>query len=600
MYYASLAAGGTAFAASLAGYALLYRKRLALPMCFFPAVCFSGMAVAVYLFGLLDLLGPGCLIAAAGGWAALILCRDRDWRALADPSLLLFVFGTVWLFVITRGVMPSHWDDLTHWFRICAVMDADGTLPTAPDIRFYTYVPGTAVWIHLVTRFTGFNEANCYFAQGLLDLAGVVCLFAPFARAEDRKLRLLGLLPVGLGGILLCSMDVSTYVLLVDTVLALMPMAALLLALDGEEDRSVLFSGCLLLCFTALIKNSGLFLAAATWILACLRRRFPLRRWLASAALWAALPALLHRLYGLRAARYYADGALQDPQAMDSGRYLRILGEKSPQSLAKLRGDFLRAVTDTGGEPAVRAVWLWLAVFLVLALLALALGRREEGARVLRHWAAGLCLAAAWCGGLLATYVFSMSVEEADRLACFYRYFGTIAIYLVGAGTYLLLRAAVDGGGRTVLSVLASVLLIVYTQSSFSTGYLWGYAHYEPVEPYSTDIWAAFRRCVPPDRQYTETSYLIMWDADEFARNTPALFRNTATIYLRSTHVRGIPIQDFAGGVSEEELRKLSDYDYLVTLSDIPETVRDLYPYLGIREEDYHLGICPIPGPPDE
>ena len=161
------------------GYACLYQRKSKLPLCFFPITGVSGMTVLVYIFGIAGFLKAGCYVVAGCGVLLLLRYGSRASlkAVLTDAGMLFTVGAVVWMFVITRGTMLSHIDDSTHWYRICNAMDCEGAYPSTPDIRFYTYVPGTATWIYFVTRFIGFSIPNCLFAQNALN---VLCLTAFF------------------------------------------------------------------------------------------------------------------------------------------------------------------------------------------------------------------------------------------------------------------------------------------------------------------------------------------------------------------------------------------------------------------------------------
>ena len=128
---------------SVLGYAMLYQKRRH-PLCFFPITAVSGLTIAIYFAGIVNLLKPACYGMVFLGLVLLLryFSFDRLRKIAADQSILFVALSAVWLYGVTRGAMLSHYDDGSHWYRICKAMNAENAFPTTPDIHFHGYVPG--------------------------------------------------------------------------------------------------------------------------------------------------------------------------------------------------------------------------------------------------------------------------------------------------------------------------------------------------------------------------------------------------------------------------------------------------------------------------
>ncbi len=610
MYYVIHIIYGLIFAASLLGYALLWKAKTKLPICFFPITAISGMTVCVYIFGLLGLLKVGCIVVTLGGFFCLWFYRS--WESvkviISDWSILFCVFATIWLFFITRHSGLSHIDDYNHWYRICKAMNYDSTYPTTSDIRFYTYVPGTATWIYLVTRFIGFNVSNCFFAQGILNIACLLGFFSVFNNRNNEKNKYLVLLNICLTCILLCAIDISTYALLVDTVVAFVPLAALVIVLSEPNIKELTIPLCLILSFAVIIKNSCLYFIVLTIIIAGLKYKFSKKQWFKYIVSCFCVPILLYEAYFLRSSFYYS-GMTEASQNFSFSRFVSLMQEKGYDTILAICKKFFLQITDIGNDTGVTLSFFWILIFLIIYFLTKSLqtfdySKKRKEYIELNNFASkirysivfGIAILLTYSILLLCTYIFSMTTLEANKLACFYRYFGTIVIYIIGGGVYILLKECISLKTNKYL-LLCLCFIIIYSVSFYDFGYIFGYKHYKPVEPYNDYGYKLLTENIEENAYYTDNSYLILWNVNDFKVSPPSnngQLRNMTITYLRSTNIQVISNTDIAKGLDEKVLSSLSDYDYLVTLSDMSEQLEALKDYLVV--EDYKVGICSISG----
>jgi len=606
LYYLIHIFYGLIFALSFLGYALLHKAKTKLPICLFPITAASGMIVVVYLFGLLGFLQAGCFAAVAGG--LLCLWFYRSWKSIkeifCDWSILFCFFAFIWLFFITRHSELTHWDDFTHWYRICKAMNYEAAYPTTPDISFYTYVPGTATWIYLVTRFIGFNVSNCFLAQGILNIACLACFFADIKEFKDIAGRCLFVISIGFVSVLLCSMASSAYTLLVDTLVGLVPLTALIMILYGNNDKQIQIPVCLILSFAAIIKNSCLLLVIITLVIAGLKFKFSQRQWLKYSFLWVIIPILLYRLYFVHASIYYA-GAAGARQDISFDRFYALLKEKDLNVICEVAKNFFIRITDIGGDARVTIVYLLLLSFILLYLFAKcfsSLAAKKEkisinsfAGRIKNAFIAAIVIMIIYSVGLFCTYIFSMNTGEAKRLAAFYRYFAQVAIYLCGAGIYIFLHEISLCKNCKKSFLLPLCLILVFILGFFDKGYILGKSFFNPEEPgaYSQKQYAAFVNNIPENYYYKDDSYLVIWNVQELDTSN-SLLQMGAKVWLRSNNIKVISSTDIVKGLDEKVLQRLADYDYLVTLSDMSEQVELLKEYLPVK--DYQVGICPIGG----
>lgn len=601
MYYLIHFLYGLILASSLLGYALFYKAKSKLPICFFPIIAISGITVFIYLFGLLGFLKLGCIFVTSVGFFC--LARFFNWEKIkeimTDWSILFGVFSVIWLFVITRHSGLAHYDDFSHWYRICKVMNYDGTYPATPDVSFYTYVPGTATWIYFVTRFIGFSVSNCFFSQGILNIACLLCFFAVFENVKCIKEKIIFVVIIGLTGILLCCINYSTYELLVDTVLALVPMAAMIILLSSYDIKETGIPICLILAFAALIKNSCLLFVIVTFIVALKKFKFTNRDKIKYVCFWLGIPFVLYRLYFIRASVYYPNSG-EAAQNMSLSRFWALMNEKGLNTILDVIKNYFSRITDIGNDRGVTVCYLWIIIFIVIyAVIRTSLYLLPEkrktvicslATRFKKFIIGSFLILFVYNIALLCTYVFSMSTGEALTLACFFRYFGSITIYLLGVGIYCLLKE-ISLFTVCKYNLLAVGLIIIYTMGFYNQNYIWGYEKYQRVQGFSRVYYDAYVNNVKENTKYTDTSYIIIWNAEG---NTSYYMWEVAITWLRSPNVWVITSDDIANGLDENALSRLSDYEYLVTFEDMTDSVRLLGNYLPIKE--YSVGICKIGG----
>lgn len=613
MYYLIHILYGLFFALSLLGYALLYKTKTKLPICFFPVTAISGMTVTVYLFGLVGFLKAGCFIVVIGGW--LCLWFYRNWRnikeIITDWSVIFAVFAVVWLFIITRHSGLSHWDDFTHWYRICKAMNYDGTYPITPDIKFYTYVPGTATWIYIVTRFIGFNVSNCFFAQGILNICCLICMFSAIENIKEIREKLLATLVIGISGIIFLSFDISTYALPVDTLVGLSALTVLIISVYAQRIEDIIWLVSCAFLFMSIIKNSCLLFIMITLIFLGIKFSFSKRQWLKYFCFWGIIPFILHRLYFIRASIFYSDVA-EASQNISLSRFYMLFNEKDKEILLEVTKNFLIKITDVNGDKSITTIYILAMIFIVIYTMISSFSTfifplnqkylMDFSKRIRIAIIVGTLIFLVYCLLLLGTYIFSMENWEAVNLTSFCRYISSVAIYLVGSGIWLLLRGiSSDLFTKKYLALFTVFLLCIFMLSFLNTWRIGifninGYNKNKTGTVYSGNFWDTFQNNIPEGKKYTDNKYIVFWDKKEFNgyNDINSRLYYCAVTYLRSNNILIISSDDIHNGLKQEVLESLSTYDYVIMLSDMSDNIDSIRNYLPIK--DYHVGICLLGG----
>lgn len=601
------------FLLSLSGYYLAYGLFIKRHVSFFPVLFAAFTVIILYVSGLAGILRAGFYIILGLGILLIpfSVLKKKDGiipllkETVLDPSLLFMAAGTVWIWLITKGVSLSHGDDFSHWYRICKMMHFENAYPTQPDTLFTTYVPGTATWIWFITSITGFAPDKCFFAHSLLNLASLNAFFSLGSRIpKERKTsgKVLLFIFVTVMSVVLCSMNVNTYCLLTDTTLALIPLAAMFFVLSGNDasDMTGLILFTALMCFEILTKVAGIPFA----VFMCIFRNILLKKDFRSAGIRKALEKLLPALipfafffaYIIRAKIVF--GALEESgQGFSIKRFLSVFLMKTGSQISDILGRFMREMFDVSGVMSMQVMLLWL-IFICLALAMFITRKKKDGQEELRKAAPALFVFfAVYSVFLLLTYVFSMNTREAnaDLLNCFYRYIGSVTIFVSGTVSYIIFGMFLKKTGRTA-TIAASAFCAVWLLTGvfmFDTGYIAGYSHYRPVEEFTTASWDLLSEYAPERDYYSEDSFFVIYNAGEVIDCTPVKTRVAASTYFRSNNVYALSIEDLrAGGFNEQNLELLGNCDYLVTLGDFSDQLDVIGNYVDVK--DYRPGMISL------
>ena len=596
------------FLISLLGYYIAYGMFIRHHISFFPLFFAAYTVVFLYIFGLAGFLRPGFYILLFLGILLIpftIYKRKNGIvpflrKTLSDPSLIYLAAGTVWIYVITRGVGISHCDDFSHWYKICKMMYFENAYPTQPDTFYTTYVPGTATWIWFITSITGFAADKCLFALSLLHLFALNTFFSLGDKKTGEKnvivKKSLLFIFVSVISIVLCSMDVNTYCLLTDTTIALVPMAAVFYILYDNSDsvkvNTVLFA--MLMCFEILIKVAGIPFV----LFVCIYRIMHLKKSpafsrhsmlsvIAVKYLPAAIPFVFFSIYLIRAKIIF--GSIdQSSQGFSLMRFAIMFFQKTGDQIKGITGRFLREMFDVFGVMSMQVRLLWL-IFAVLAVVIFVASKKKITAlSTLKKTTAALFIYyVIYSLFLLLTYICSMEADEAnaDLLNCFYRYIGSVTMFVFGIVTYILygLFEQMDRKKGTVAAVALIVISAVTGVGMFDVGYIAGFAHYRQTELFTTNSWDLLNEYAPERYEYNTDSYFVIYNNDDVIDFSSNKTKLAACVYFRSNNIFAFSIEDLrAGGFNERSLKILGNSDYLVTLGDFSDQLDVIGNYVDV------------------
>lgn len=442
-----------AFFAWLGCWCLWLCRKAKLPAAVTPLVTMCGAGVVVYAAGLLNIIWPVQLALYLAGPVLAVTCLVREkWQALRPfvcVSIALFLAAAGATLLLERGRVIDNHDELAHWAIAAKTVVTEGRLPNMADtmVEFVDYPPAATLWIKVVCDLVGFSDGSMLFAQSLLFLAAILA-FAPLCK----KRWYAGAAVLGYGVYMAC-LSVAWRELRVDGMLTALTAGvwAVTAALRHEPKRA-LAASLPVLCFLAILKNSGMFFVVLGAIpLVVLLVRAEKKRSLKTAgfaALPLAAPALTWWLWQAHVALVFVEGA-SSKHAASLTAYGEQLSGKTPEDIAAFWEKF-RSFWFLVSDPPVLRLHLFSAVFL-LTCLVLALFKAMRWRVAAGYAAAWASSTAVYVAALAGTYLFSMNTDEMLAIASIRRYAASWFECLPAAAIVLALvylEPALEDAGR--------------------------------------------------------------------------------------------------------------------------------------------------------
>lgn len=558
---------------AITGYYIFYTMVLKQKEAFFPFAFIAVSVTLIYIFGCAELLDIGCVSVILLGvcllaGSILFLYRKKektDISVFLNPTVIFMIVGIIWCYVLSRGIYPSHYDDFSHWLKICKTMHADSSYPNTPECYFQNYVPGTATWIWYVTGITGYTPQNCYFAQMVLNLACCTAMLSALDKKSSLVKKMVVTALCGLLSILLCSMDVTTYSLLVDGLLGLAASAVVLYAAASENEGCSIrrFFIMLIMCiFLALIKASGAFLVIFSVIayfgsmMKDKEKNGRLKPVLYSAAV-AVIPYLCTLLYIGRAKRIFGSGTWKQGAAQTYGN---IISGWDAERFAQISKRFLKECFDlVNAWPQIRILWAVLAAIIVIARIKKHKKDTDGQWKFVSIYIPAVILL--WQLGVLFTF-FTFGEQEAngETLISIERYTGTVSILAVSVLSFYLIKrmtaAEKEKSFMGQAGIFSGVSLILCLGLGFHPAYIFGFEHYD-FKMFTTDAWEYLEANYPERWDYNDDGYVMLIDVEQKDYDNYLKLIHVLTTYFRTTNCNVYDIKDLEySGFTIDDVRE--------------------------------------------
>lgn len=605
----------------LIGAVAMVQRTCPLAPCFAPIVTLCGIAVLVYLGGILGILRPvtyGILFACALCFVVLARRAVRQlprWytraRWLNFPIIApLFLLGALCLAGILCRASLVHYDNFTHWALVVKEMLITHAFPTADSvlIEFTNYPTGTACWIYFVCTVVGTGENCMILAQALLIFTA---LYAVFGIIEERgRFLLIAALGTGLSLLSLFNFAVRINTLLVDFVLPVLTLAAIALIYRHRRDPQTLLPALVpVLGLLVIVKSTGILFAGVAllyllYVLAAYHasygraqgRAFCLALWAkASLAVFCCVLPLL--LWNLRIHTVFA--GVSNKFETDLNQINTAFGGKTQQEALQICSLFFETITDLSQRATLGVL-----LFQLLAMLGCAIGCCV----LKKKWALPKVLLAmdavliAYLAGILAMYVFSMPMDEAAYLAGFERYAASIVVLFGGVLSICLvvdieasfyyrlgevdaIRAfqSVESKALYCRSALACVVAIIWLFTSEYNGMR------EQLQQEQSALPSTMQQVVGDhwSSEVDDARYLI------FVSDTDAQVTSYYTHYIARYYLRANQVDAICLFYEDNFLNLLSQYDYLVIAESSAQARQLMQTYFGVSGEVgiYELNI---------
>ena len=404
---------------------------------FVPVVCMTGIGLALFWGGLAGDVALAANMVLAGGLAGFVVffifCIRRKVR-LPGRNLCrsCFIVGAAAFGILSLNLEMLHYDNFSHWAVIVKYLLSADRLPDADTVlvAFRNYPPGSSLFIYYVCRLAGHSRGMMLLAQNSMIFA---CFYAVFGIVkENRRFLLYSVLGTGCALLSYLNLTIRINNLLVDFLMPLLAMASVAVSYRCRDEKGKLcLLQILLLGFTVTVKSTGVYFAGTAAIYALweiLRTEIPghvsgrdcssgrtgysrMGRPRAGAILLSVI--LICGSFLPSMAWIYHVQAQLEGYEMNTGN---PVGEDDFRQVTE---KFFKAAFDPSGRALQM---LSFGIFLSAGAVLYARFKIKKKWNLGRILPAVITLTMLYYAGMLYMYLYSMSAEEALRMAGFERY----------------------------------------------------------------------------------------------------------------------------------------------------------------------------------
>ncbi|KMJ59203.1 hypothetical protein AB685_09105 [Bacillus sp. LL01] len=427
---------------SFIGWGVLSAHKLKLHQAIIPLFVFSAITTILFVAGLLNVMPQMVLILFVCGsglslyYLYLFIKKKGKVPLHLTPSTIIFFLAVMFIIILLRGVIHTHYDDFSHWGLIIKEMLHVNGLPDGRSIISFTnYPPGSATFIYYVLSIIGYSESYTFMAQGFLITACLTTLFIFSSWKRPGSV-----ITAFAAALALFSINRTyIYTLLVDSLLGMVALAVLIIAYYYRNDwtKGVLANTPIMILLL-LIKDSGkVFFLFNLVIILCFVYSYYLKgsilkRNNVRIVLWVTvftlvLPLSMNFLWG-----QYVDKADQKDHynkfAVNRGKLLD--NNKTEEFRENLGPMVFQAATDINNS-GIKSMLILNGLALATILIYIMLHRQLAVRLVAITFFVNIAYII-YIFTLYLMYLFLMPENEAIRLAGFSRYLATIVVYCAG------------------------------------------------------------------------------------------------------------------------------------------------------------------------
>lgn len=406
-------------------------KRSQLKLEFIPAIVLSSIGLIMFIGGILNMLIL-CerAILFVGCFLFVINISKVNIQTVFSPGISVFAVSTIILLVACKFIDFYVWDNYSHWALIVKNMLSTNRFPNFEDtmIIFQSYPTGSASFIYFICRIVGNTEGIMLFGQYWLTLSAMVTLYGAI-----KNYTFFNTFCITVTGFFLLFINMDSNGLMVDNLLSALGIASIVILFYYRQKLSMgILSTMPILCYLVEVKNSGIFFVISCWIamifFASINHKdtgYKKNKRLLS-TLYITTPILFLLIWKKHVQLVFVSG-LTSLHSMSLSNFESVFAGKTVEDIKLICSAFIRRMCSI----TQNQFFILLLLFITL-LIFTAIYNSKAKRMLCRIGVFSLIFYLLYQISLLATYLFSMPVDEALRLASYNRYHITVIVYLMG------------------------------------------------------------------------------------------------------------------------------------------------------------------------
>ncbi|MBQ8834631.1 MAG: hypothetical protein IJ001_06885 [Oscillospiraceae bacterium] len=540
-------------AVSCYGYIQTVSKKIKVE--FSIGITFVSIGTAMFLAGILNILPEAAMVICLLGvyLAVRSVLRRDEVRHLLSAGTVFFAVSCVYFFFLLHHSLFIHDDNFSHWAIAAKSILENDRFPNYSDINilFQSYPLGYASFIYYIVKIVGIpTEWMQMYAQAIL-MSGICAGLFAFAKSWPQRIL------TAAGCVMLLAGNMNFVELLVDTLLPITALGAVAFCMYYREElweKSWWVMPYTVFLIT--VKNSGIFftLVILVYLLTKVRNPKEGKLWLVNAL----CPFGVLLLWQKHVKLVFDDGMMTF-HSVSLEYFQKMFEKKGTEDIQTILSAFVQKMFSFSNE-------VLFACILLAALLAVMCRAGKPYRREVRELAllAGLSYLT-YQAMMLGMYLFTMPVNEATRLAEYFRYHDTILIFVSGLLLLGAVRALEAIPGRKLwqqaAGIVLCVLMVFYTVSPSFDSYRKQVLTENIRGVYRMEYDALIEEYDIP----SQSRYLLLVDSDCTFRT----FLKYLSRYLLDP--TGIDVQYTVDLTAADEI--LNNYDYLIAFDDTEEVM---------------------------
>lgn len=410
---------------SFSGYVFGILRNTKIKVEFSPFVVCSTVGLLEFTAGLLNVLPEAAIIICGiGVFCFVIEIRKSGFqKKCITPGIVFFVVSLLLILVLAKEIFFVGWDNFSHWALVVKQMLKWNRFPNFQNtiIIFQSYPTGSASFIYYVCFFMGDSEGIMFFAQNILQISGMTCIWA-YVKQKDIVARAMA---IGLTAFVL-FFNTPVNGLMVDNLIVIMGLAGITILYYYKDNicRGILYvlPG---FCLLAVAKTgSGILFVIAGWIFIIITERKQIKKSFYAIAAFIIMPLCYTWLWKKHVSMVFANGN-NTLHSMSVSNYKNVFAERTLEDIKNIIVLYLKEIVSVRNP-------MWYFFVFILLLLIYCRKNIDLFLKLKKYMYFIIVVYILWDASLLGIYLMSMPLAEAYQLASYDRYHNTIIIYIIG------------------------------------------------------------------------------------------------------------------------------------------------------------------------